>query len=54
MKKTNLQKKLQLRRETIRPLTATELKAVVGGDVPISDKCQSGADDGNQCGTKLY
>ncbi len=52
MKKVNLQKKLQLRRETLRPLTAAELQGVVGGMPPISNTCQSGADDGNQCGTK--
>ena len=53
MKKIDLKNKLQLRRETVRALTKTELQAVVGG-VPNGDEQPPPGSfaTGNQCGTR--
>lgn len=52
MKKTNMQKKLQLRTLTVRALTPKDLNAVVGGASPKGEPTMtSDIDNGNQCGT---
>lgn len=59
MKKTNLKNKLQLRRESVRPLTTGELRNVVGGmgrpmPPPTSNNlfgCQTFTFNTDHCGT---
>lgn len=50
MKKTNMQKKLQLKALTVRALTPKDLNAVVGGAGRREEPTSSDV-EGNQCGT---